>query len=75
MLVAGEHDAFTIDLSGPARITGETVDGDQAEVSAEAEGIEGPVIISMKKSPKGRRRVLSVATGGEGAPAVVWPGS
>ena len=75
MLAAAEHDAFIIDLSGPVRITEETVDGDDAELSAEAAGIEGTVTLRMVKTPKGNWRVFDVAIGGEEEPAVVWPGS
>jgi len=74
MLAADQRDAFIIDLSGPVRITEETVDGDEAELSAEAAGIEGPVILRMAKSPKGSWRVREVTMGGEGETAVVWPG-
>ncbi len=73
MLGADEHDAFIIEMSGPVRVTDETVDGDEAELSAEAAGIEGTVTLHMEKSPKGHWRVLNVATGGEVEPAVVWP--
>ena len=73
MLVADEYDAFTIDLSGPVQITGEMVDGDGVELSAEAAGIEGTVTLHMAKSFKGRWRVREVTTGGEGEPTVVWP--
>ena len=74
MLAADENDAFIIDLSGPVQITEETVDGDEAELSAEAAGIEGPVTLRMAKTPKGSWRVYDVAIGGEEEAAVVWPG-
>ncbi len=73
MLAADEHDAFLIDLSGPVRVTDEALDGGNAELSAVAEGIEGPVTLRMSRSPDGRWRVWEVGTGGEGAPAEVWP--
>ncbi len=75
MLAADEHDTFIIDLSGPVRITKETVDGDDAaELSAEAAGIEGVMTLHMAKSPKGSWRVYEVTIGGQEEPAVVWPG-
>lgn len=73
MLAADEYDAFTIDLSGPVRVTDETVDGDEAELTVEATGIEGTVVLHMEKSFKGRWRVRGVTIGGEGKPSVVWP--
>ncbi|MEE9206384.1 MAG: hypothetical protein V3U50_05315 [Acidimicrobiia bacterium] len=73
MLVADEYDAFIIDLSGPVRVTDETVDGDEAELSAEAAGIEGTVTLRMAKSFKGSWRVREITMGDEGEPAVVWP--
>ncbi len=74
MLLADEYEAFIIDLSGPVRVTDETVDGDDAELSAEAAEIEGTVTLHMTKSPRGSWRVFDVAIGGEEEPAVVWPG-
>jgi len=74
MLAADENDAFIIDLTGPVRITEETVDGDDAVLSAEAAGIESRVTLRMTKTPKGSWRVFDVSIGGEGEPAVVWPG-
>ena len=73
MLAADEHDAFIIDLSGPVRITDERIDGDEAELSAEAAGIEGTVTFHMEKSFKGSWRVREITVGDEGEPAVVWP--
>ena len=73
MLVADEYDAFVIDLSGPVRVTDETVDGDEAELSAEVAGIEGTVTLHMEKSFKGNWRVRDVTIGGEEEPPVVWP--
>jgi hypothetical protein len=73
MLAADEHDAFLIDLSGPVQVADEALDGDNAELSAAAEGVDGPVTIRMARSPDGTWRVLEVASGGEGAQVVVWP--
>ncbi len=73
MLVADEYDAFIIDLSGPVRVTDETVDGDEAELTVDAAGVEGTVILRMEKSFKGRWRVRDVTTVGETEPALVWP--
>lgn len=73
MLAADEYDAFIIDLSGPVRITDNTVDGDEAELFAEAAGIGGIVTLHMAKSFKGSWRVREVTVGDEGEPAVVWP--
>ena len=73
MLAADEYNAFTIDLSGPVRVTDQTLDGDEAELSAEAAGIEGTVTLQMERSVKGRWRVRGVTMGGEGEPPIVWP--
>ncbi len=73
MLAADEYDAFIIDLSGPVRITDTTVDGDEAELSAEAAGIEGTVTLHMTKSFKGSWRIREITMGAEGDQPVVWP--
>jgi len=51
----------------------ETVDGDEAELSVEAAGIEGTVTLHMAKSFKGSWRVREITVGEEGEPAVAWP--
>ena len=73
MFAADEHDAFIIDLSGPVRVTGQMVDGDEAKLSAGAAGIEGTVTLHMEKSLKGSWRVRSVTMGSDGEPPIVWP--
>jgi len=73
MFAADEHDAFIIDLSGPVRVTGQMVDGDEAKLSAGAAGIEGTVTLHMETSLKGSWRVRSVTMGSDGEPPIVWP--
>jgi len=73
MFAADEHDAFIIDLSGPVRVTDQMVDGDEAEISAEAAGIDASVTLHMEKSFEGRWRVRSVTMDSDGERPVVWP--
>ena len=73
MFAADEHDAFIIDLSGPVRVTDQMVDSGEAELSAEAAGIEGTVTLQMEKWFEGRWRVRSVTMGSDGERPVVWP--
>ena len=73
MLAADEHDAFLVDLSGPVRVTGETLDGDRAQVSVEATGVEGAVTLHMSRAPWGRWHVSYVEMNGEREPLVMWP--
>ena len=73
MFAADEHDAFIIDLSGPVRVTDQMVDGDEAELSAEASGIEGTVTLQMEKWFEGSWRVRIVTIGSDGERPVVWP--
>ena len=64
MLVAKQHSAFLIDLSGDVSIlrTEEFGDGERSfsDVITTVSGIEGEVVFRMKQAPSGRWRVRQV---------------
>ena len=68
MLVADEHDAFHIDLSG--QVTLEPTES--SDVLASVEGIDGEIVIKMTESPGGDWRVYQVIVPGGDAEDFPW---
>jgi hypothetical protein len=73
MLSAGRHDAFVLDVSGPVRITDETMEDGGATLTLEGEGLDGPVTLWMSDHPSGDWRVLEVTVGDPEEPETTWP--
>lgn len=72
MLQADTHNAFLIDLSGSVTVTSENVNGDEAELTANVQGVDGPVTFRLFESASNRWRVNQVTTGGRNPDAVPW---
>ncbi len=77
MLVARQHSAFLIDLSGHVSIlrTVDFVDDDGkvfADVITDVEGIDGEVVFRMEQAPSGRWRVGQVILPGGDEDRVPW---
>lgn len=72
MMIADEHDAYLVDLSGDVAVGEESAAGDDVEVSTVVEGIDGEVRFRMVQSPSGRWRVLQVIVPGGDEDLIPW---
>lgn len=72
MMIADDHDAYLIDLSGGVIPGEESQVGDDVEVSGVVEGIEGDVRFRLVQSPGGRWRVRQVIVPGGDEDMIPW---
>lgn len=72
MMIADDHDAYLIDLSGEITLGEESQVGEDVEVSSVVEGIEGEVRFRLVQSPSGRWRVFQVIVPGGDETAIPW---
>jgi hypothetical protein len=72
MMIADDHDAYLIDLSGEVTLGEESQVGDDVEVSSVVEGIEGEIRFRLVQSPSGRWRVFQVIVLGGDETAIPW---